>query len=171
MSALDRVKTDIERGDFGMARIRLMSYLDTQGYDPEVLNRLGQLCLDMHDPFEAGRFWLASSARGEDVDAAISVFLDRVGGGPWHVVSQLPRGVRLASLESYPDAAADRLRQFGLQEAILLGGKGVRTKPPSGGTTRSGTVAGIAFVTVGLAIFCAGLWSTASWLLRLLTGD
>ena len=61
MSALQRAEEDVKRGDYGLARQRLISYLHTKGYDAELLARIGRLCFDMHDLFQAGRYWLLSA--------------------------------------------------------------------------------------------------------------
>ena len=119
MSAIERAKHDLERGNHWLARVRLRSYLDSKGYDPEVLAELGRISNEMHDDFDAGRMWLTSTAEGDRVDQAIETFLNHCHHDAHAVVSQLPRSVRLASVDGYPPVVQERLRRLGLDSAIV----------------------------------------------------
>jgi len=120
MGAKERAQIDIEGGDYGRARQRLASYLTSKGYDPRILAQLGDLSHDMHDYFQAGRFWLLSDAEGEHVEFEISSFIAGTGGGAKQIVSHLPRSARMASLDAYPPIALERLRRLGLDDVVLI---------------------------------------------------
>lgn len=82
-----RVDDDIARGDLGMAKRRLGASLGSRGYDAVTLGKLGRVCWEMRDPYEAGRHWLLSTETGPEVDSAIKVFLDRNGRKPEQIAS------------------------------------------------------------------------------------
>jgi hypothetical protein len=118
MNAVEKAKRDVERGDHWLARQRLESYLGETGYDPELLKLLGSICYDMHDAYNAGRAWLASTAQGEHVDQAIDAFLEHAGDAPESITVRLPRAARLGRVEDYPTIVQQRLRAHGLAESI-----------------------------------------------------
>ena len=119
MNALQRAENDLKRGEHWLARCRIESYLQTKGYDAELLTKAGRIALEMHDKYNAGRLWLTSNAEGEDVEEAMAVFLKHAGTDPVQVLCQLPRVARRAPLDSYPPVVQDRLRRFGLDGALL----------------------------------------------------
>ncbi len=116
-TAIDRAEDDCRRGEHWLARRRLESYLLATGYDPEVLNRIGEVCWQMHDAFSAGRAWLVSTAVGEHVEPAIDTFVKYAGHEPTQVVSQLQSIMLQRSFEQLPSAVQERLRKRGLVEA------------------------------------------------------
>ncbi len=118
MAAIERANEDIERGDYGMARVRLASYLSSKGYDSELLKRLGEISFEMHDLAQAGRYWLASSAEGEQVEEAVASFVRYSGGDSRAAVCQLPRVVREAPMSVLPERARERLRRLGLEDIL-----------------------------------------------------
>jgi len=115
---LERVQADLERGDHWLARQRLESHLSTQGYDPDILSKLGEIALAMHDGFSAGRFYMASSAVGDHVDAAIAVFVTHLAHKPDQIASQLPLVVRAANQDQIPEEGLRRMRNAGLDVAL-----------------------------------------------------
>ncbi len=115
----ERVEQDLQRGDHGLAKARLLSHLNSKGYEVEILNRLGRICYEMHDLFQAGRCWLTSTAQGEEVDAAIKEFARRCGRNPNQMFSQLPQRARLSSLPQYPEIVQQRLRQWSINEEVF----------------------------------------------------
>ena len=165
ISALQRADQDLECGDYGLARQRLTSYLSTEGYDPHVMAQIGQISCDMHDMFQAGRFWLLSSAAGEVTEDAISRFIRDAGSEPRAIVGQLPRAARLCSLEDYPDLVQERLRRFGLDEAIVLAGRAAA----KGGSKTWGDHAMLTGCLITgvllLVVFLIGLGTVVSWFL------
>ena len=164
MSALERAEEDVRRGDYGLARQRLASYLSTNGYDPDLLARLGQISHDMRDVHQAGRFWLTSTAQGEEVEQAVAVFLRRAGTDPASIVAQLPPTVRQPALDVFPELVRDRLRRHRLEKAIIVAAR--RTTCP-GQSTWGGRIATVGCLLVALSllvIFVAGLVQGISWL-------
>lgn len=119
MNALERAERDIQQGDHWLARQRLTSYLATKGYDSAILEKLGQISWDMHDKYNAGCFWFTSDTEGEEVDEAISMFLNHAGSDAQQVVGNLPNFVRVRKLEDYPVVVQESLKQHGLEEAFL----------------------------------------------------
>jgi hypothetical protein len=166
----DRVQIDIERGDYGLARERLSSLLATRRYDDSVLIQLGQVSFDMHDLFQAGRFWLVSSATGPQVDRAIAEFMRRCGNDPVHAVSQLPRCCRLTELSKYPGEAQDRLQKMGMAEAILT----KHGTPSFSGSTKLRNKligAGIFVLVVSMIVSCiVGAGVIIQWFWKLIFG-
>jgi hypothetical protein len=163
----ERVERDIDRGDFALARTRLESYLDHKGYDPDVLERLGRIALNMHDPASAGRFWLTSDATGEEVENAIAAFIRRCGENPIEIALRLPRAARLAKLDAYSSLARERLQKHRLAEKVTWAGK-----QREGITDRGAWTIGVFVITVfavlglliGSAVFVAGLYAIGEWL-------
>lgn len=94
VGALERSKEDEARGDLGLARERLASYLVTRGYDATLLARLGWLCLRMGDLREAGRFFFFSDAEGAEVETAVDAFVRQHQGHRSVVLAQLPAYAR-----------------------------------------------------------------------------
>ncbi len=63
MGARERARLDIERGDLGSARRRLMSLAQTKQYPEDVCEEIARLCVRMHDPIEAGRGTTSANQR------------------------------------------------------------------------------------------------------------
>ncbi len=118
MDTIGRAKMDLERGDYAKARQRLESYLQHRGYDPSLLAWIGRIAYDMHDLHTAGRLWLLSAEQGEKVDRTIELFLQSTADNPRQALMQLPRPVRLASIDRYPPLVQERLRRLGLADAL-----------------------------------------------------
>jgi hypothetical protein len=158
MNAIDRAIKDVERGQHWMARQRLRSYLTTNGYDPKLLALMGRISHEMHDEFDAGRMWLLSSQTGPEVDQAIETFMRQAGNTPKQIAGNLPKVVRLAVVEQYPEMIRERIHRYTLHEAICL-------RPAEKNEARElGKVVelllALLFLVVlilGIAIFCVGL--------------
>ena len=161
MSAIERAEQDVERGDYGLARVRLASYLNAKGYDADMLNRLGEISFEMHDPSQAGRYWLASTAEGPQVEEAVAAFVGRTGIDARVTVSRLPRAVREAPMSALPPVAKDRLRDLGLDETLSQWGT-LERHPAAG----SGWLAVplIILALVGIVVFCIGIGTITSWM-------
>jgi len=119
MAVVDRADQDIAAGNHWLARQRLESHLLSVGYDPELLVKLGEIASEMHDAFNAGRFWLTSTAEGGHVEEAVAVFIGHVGSDAKQIAASLPRAARLPALTSYPPIVQARLRRLGLHESVL----------------------------------------------------
>ncbi len=165
-SALERAEQDIERGDYGLARQRLTSYLSTRGYDPDVMARIGRISHDMHDMFQAGRFWLLSSAEGDAVDENVARFVRHAGSEPRAVVSQLPRAARLSRLEDYPAVVQERLRRHGLDEAIVIAARAAAQGGRTSWGERALLIGCLATVVLVVIVFLIGAGTIVSWFVR-----
>ena len=165
MSALERAEEDIERGDYGLARQRLTSYLSNSGYHPDVLTRLGQISHEMHDLFQAGRFWLTSDAEGEQVEQSVSLFVERAGADPSKIVAQLPRPVRLARIDAYPEMVRDRLDRLGLSEAIVVAAANASKPPRNAWAHRTFVVGCLVVFSILVLIFLVGVAQIICWVL------
>jgi len=144
------MERDLAKGDYGSARRRLESRLSSQGYDPQLLERLGRICLDMRDPFNAGRYWLTANCSGRDVGKAVRQFVEHAGPNPEHVVSRLPNAVRRERLQDYPARVQERLRVLGLSESIPLR----RPRNAERATSRLSWSGVVCSVLVSLLIVC-----------------
>jgi len=118
MSALERAEQDALNGDFALARQRMETYLNTKGYNADLLERLGDISMRMHDPYSAGRYWLTSSAPDEKVNEALDVFLSRAGVCDKQIVKHLPLVIRGMEFNQFPGAAQERLLRLGLGDAL-----------------------------------------------------
>lgn len=165
MNALQRAESDLQRGDHWLARCRIESYLQTKGYDAELLAKAGRIALEMHDKYNAGRLWLTSTAEGEDVEEAVATFLRHAGTDPVQVLRQLPRFARLVPLDSYPPVVQDRLRRLGLDGALLASVFPGRMEPsPTSWSDRVKLVL-VAAVVLGFVGSCGvGANTIRSWL-------
>lgn len=162
MSAIERANQDVERGDYGMARVRLASYLNAKGYDADMLNRLGEISFEMHDPSQAGRYWLASSADGEHVEQAVAAFMDRMGKDSGSAVSRLPRAVREAPTGALPPVAKDRLRDLGLDETLSRWG--TLERRPAAGPGWLAVAVIILVLVAAVVVACIGIGTIFSWM-------
>lgn len=118
MGARDRAANDRIAGDLGTAKRRLASLLDTTGYDPGVCRELAEICLDMRDPIEAGR-WVylcedASDWPSEAAREAMAAFIDNCRNDPAIIASRLPRFVKTTQSEALPQPVQARLEAIGL---------------------------------------------------------
>lgn len=111
-----RIAADIERGDLRMARDRLISYVNAKGYSTDGVARIARICADMHDPFEAGRYWILSQEEGPQVDRAIAEFVRRSGSDPRRIFAQLPRAALARGFAQLPARVQERLRACGISD-------------------------------------------------------
>jgi hypothetical protein len=164
-SVFERVSEDLERGDYGLARTRLTSYVHTKGYSSELVERIGQISFEMRDLTTAGRYWLASDAEGEDVERAISAFVDHFGPDPDKLASQLPPAVRQVPVAELPPVARERLARLGLEKAF---------EKTHARTTESGSSWSVYVIVGALVVLLAasclfasiGFYTVGRWLLR-----
>jgi hypothetical protein len=107
------VTGDIARGDLGTAKTRLVSFLIGEGYDPALCAEIGDLCRDMLDPTEAGRWYFVSDRPTSEVAVEVDAFVARHGGRPESVLKQIPSKAKLDRMDDYPAAARERFRAVG----------------------------------------------------------
>jgi len=167
MSALERAAEDIERGDYGLARQRLRSYLRSRGYDPDLLARIGRVCYEMHDPGEAGRYWLLSSAAGAEVEDAVTRFRWQHAARPRDLVRQLPTRGAPPTIEGYPPIVQQRLRRLGIVDELVAVIRSRRDSRASTAGVGWGVAIGVAFFTVvSVLLGIVGLLEVMSWVFR-----
>lgn len=118
-----RANDDMKRGDYGMARRRLISHANTCGYEPKVMARIGRIAYDMKDLDEAGRWWLLSDAKGEEVKRAIEQFVAYRNGDVAQMVKDLPRCAKLKDVTMYSMAVQRRLEELKLTEGVSAAGR------------------------------------------------
>lgn len=157
-NAIARAEEDVRRGDLWLAKLRLASYLTAAGYDGDVLNRLGRICHDMHDDFQAGKYWLLCDVDGPEVDRAIETFLKTFNEHPHHKLSALPRQVRV-SLDRYPPRVRARLERLGLAEVVEYA---PRPAPDGAMTGKEKIVAGLICV-LGVVFAVASITGIGQW--------
>ncbi len=169
--AIERAEADYQAGDYGMARQRLASLLASRGYSNDLLIRLGEISWAMHDHEEAGRYWIASTAQGDDVDRAIAAFIACHGPDPRQLVAQLPAAARLKDAYGYPEAARRRLEMLGLLDDILTCAK-ARAARSTQQThwLDSKCVAAVLIVVfiIGVGCFVAGFLDLVRWLFNVI---
>lgn len=158
MNAIDRAKADVQRGQHWMARHRLRSYLTAKGYEPDLLALMGRISHEMQDEFDAGRMWLLSNQTGPEVDQAIETFMRYAGETPKQIVDNLPKAVRLAVIEQYPQTIRERICRYGLEQAIVLAPKG---KPDQRLVGFLGKIVAAVLICFGIGSFLVG----AIWIL------
>jgi hypothetical protein len=146
--ALERAKEDLARGEPWRARHRLASLVARTPYRAEALSLLAEVCHQMGDVPEAGRYWLLSDAEGEHVERAVRVFARLHGGNARQLVSQLPRRTRLASLEAYPPSAQRRIQALGLAPHLAERAQGA----PEQARNASPVQWGCLFVFIAMAV-------------------
>lgn len=165
MSAVERANRDIADGNHWLARQRLESHLSSSGYDAGQLARLGEIAYAMHDAFNAGRFWLTSTAEGLQVDEAIAVFMRHNRNDAKTVATSLSRAARLANIDSYPPIVQARLRRLGLDAAVIASSPSSPQSP--GRSTWWMKLIGIviASVIVSCSVSCfIGAYQIVQWL-------
>jgi hypothetical protein len=107
------VSGDLARGDLGTAKSRLISSFINSGYDPAVCGEIGDLCRDMLDPTEAGRWYFVSDRPTIEVEHDVGAFVSKHGGRVESILKQIPSKAKLDDMEAYPAAARERLRAIG----------------------------------------------------------
>ena len=164
MSALERAEEDIKRGDYGLARQRLTSYMHTKGYDPELLAKIGRLSFDMGDLFQAGRYWFLSPAESKEAQEAIERFIKQAASDPTRIVGQLPRAALLTKIDDYPPIVAERIHRFGLGEVFEARAR--QATEPAGKTSFGDCAVGIGCLllfALMVFVFGAGVVHIVLW--------
>ena len=164
-TVFERADQDIARGDYFSARQRLTSRLLSTGYDPRLLERLGELCVKMHDPGEAGKYYLLSSAAGADIEQAIDMFVQRCGGEPERIVSHLPQKLCLSELSHYHVVAQGRILRLNLEAE--LGKAAAKAMPASAHSPlfdRFMPYGCLLIVAMFLVSAVVGFWTILKWI-------
>lgn len=161
MNALQKAELDVKAMDYGSARRRLMSHLASVGYRPEVCQRLAEICRMMHDPVEAGRWFLLCEHVDTWGEECIARFLSKHGDRMSQVFSELPQQVRLAHVDDYPPVVAARLKGLG-----FTGKPNSRTSPRSAAPGSKLMAIGCLLVIVVLAaiVILKGIAALGGWI-------
>ena len=107
-------KPETARVDPAATRRRLVSFLGSQGYKPDLLARIARISVELNETVQAGRYWLLSDATGPDVDAAVEAFAESCQRMPRLMVSELPRFSRDWEVVAYAAPARARIEKYGL---------------------------------------------------------
>lgn len=167
MTLEERIADDLVHGDLGTAKRRLASRLRNTGYDGDLLARLGRLCWDMHDPVEAGRFWLFADVEGPEVDEAVEQFVRRYGNDHRSLASQLPSVVRRADKTVFSGDIRGRLERLGLADVVSLAHVVPPTVSGPAGFRYTLFTIGCFVVTVfGVLMFVVGISTTFEYLFK-----
>ncbi len=163
MNVQDRVREDEASGDLASAKNRLASHAVTTHFDPSICEQIARLCLRMHDPIEAGRWYLLCDSTDVESAACIEKFMATCGGVAGQVLSQLPRGAKLKPLENWTPTAGARLRELGFKHH----------PPPSKPTPSSrfdefvsqiGSAGCLGVIVILIGLVIIGLRTVADWL-------
>ncbi len=96
-----RAAEDEAKGDLGSARDRLAASAAGTGFPPETCEAVARLSVRMHDPMEAGRWFLLTACDDDEARKAIDFFLDSHNRQPKLVIDRLPKGL-IAHLRQAP---------------------------------------------------------------------
>ena len=163
--ALDRAREELHRDRPWKARDRLQGLLTRDPADQDVLGLLGQVCFEMRDLPEAGRYWPLTDRDGPDAAAAREALLDRYGHAPVPLIQHL--SVR-APISAFPPAAQERLRALQRDAAETSGFRwepGARRAPAL--APESDPWLGRAVAGVGVTIAALALTGLATVVVRL----
>lgn len=167
MTALERSRADVERGEPWLARDRLLGALRTQPANQDVLTLLGEVYTELGDLPAAGACWFLTD-RSEDGPAgeAMAALRNRYRN-PIALADSLPLKQDPAR---YPPAARRRIADLKDQ----LAANGLEWDPP--GRPRPGfpqrerfavaliVAFWVAFVAVNLVIYTLGLVAAIRWI-------
>ena len=106
------VENDIRSGDFGMAKKRLCSYVMCTGYDPDVCSRIGDICVEMKDLREAGRWYFIGSRSTPVIESLVDRFTQDYRGTYSNVLKHLPMSAKRVRLHDYPDFVQERIKRI-----------------------------------------------------------
>jgi hypothetical protein len=153
--AIARAKEDLARGEPWLARRRLASLVASTPYRPEVLALLGEVCHQMGDVPEAGRFWLLSEVEGEHVERAVRVFAELHRSDARQLAAQLPRRTRQSSMGAYPPIVRGRIEALGMAEPIAARAYDAPEQAQAPGRNTSPVQWGCLLAFIALAIVVA----------------
>lgn len=122
----------------------------------------------MHDPHSAGRYWLLSTAEGDNVESTILQFFSRFRE-PAHAINALPRCCRGRPFSSYPEVVQERLRRLGIEERWVAELPRPATVPSLGVFGRMAVVVVAMVSLLCLVAMVIGCFEMTSWLAGFLT--
>ena len=159
---------DIAGHDLGRAKERLCSFLNNEGYDPDLCAEIGDLCVQMQDPREAGRWYFVSDDVSINASSCIELFLDQHGHKPEQIIAQLPRRAKLTDDSEYPEAVRVRFERLKLTKPL---GEYKRFRPRTRLQRAHDSVSafgcGLLFLCI-VIVFIIGLVQVVVWLWSLI---
>ena len=108
---------DTAQVDASATRRRLMAFVETEGYRPDLLSRIARISVQLRDPVQAGRYWLLSDATGPDVESAVEAFAESCLRSPKRMAVEL-RFAREWKLDALSRPARQRIEKYGLDAAL-----------------------------------------------------
>jgi hypothetical protein len=118
----EKVARQLRAGDLGRAKQILKSRLQQTGFDPDALEQIGWILLQMRDPFEAGRYLFLAGRDLPSYRPAIETFLARTRRlGLREFTSLWPAQLRRTKLADLPPAVREELRSRGMRETEFDG--------------------------------------------------
>lgn len=90
MDAIRRAQADIDAGDLGSARRRLMSRAVSKGYEPGVCERVARLCVQMRDPIEAGRWYFLCESADPEAGPLVERYVEALKRDAGRILADLP---------------------------------------------------------------------------------
>lgn len=108
---------EIRLGDLGTAKRRLCSFIAGTRYDPKVCGQIGDICRDMKDPCEAGRWYFISDRPTKQVRKEVFAFLSMHNSKLSVVLAQMPSRAKLTDMSAYPEPVRERLESIGCETA------------------------------------------------------
>lgn len=110
-STLEKVEQEIREGKLGIARDRLQGLVNSYPGDLELRSRLGDVCLKLGYPRQAGKWWFLDRNLTEEKQDAIAQFVAECKGDELEILRRL-------KLRRLPDEEFARKR---LQDLIDKG--------------------------------------------------
>lgn len=125
---LARVAAEVAAGRPWRAKEIIRGNIANAWPDPEVVERYGQVLLDMGDELEAGKYLWLSGVRTKQYEKAITLFLSRHGRhGAKVLLAQLPKTVRRVEFDRLPTEVQRDLTGSGVRRSAF--GVKRRSKP------------------------------------------
>ncbi len=118
MRAFQNAEKEVAAGNLWLAREILRGSIPNAGYNTELFEQLGTVCLLMGDLPEAGRYLFLSGREKPEYEKAVEIFLRRHGKN-WRTLWQtFPHQAKLSNLSEYPDIVGQQLRGVGFPEVL-----------------------------------------------------
>src|SRR5436190_12999257 len=127
--ALVNARQDVAEGRSWRAIGRLRDRLKNVGYEDGIVRELGAIHLQIGDECAAGRWWLLSSAEGDDVTRCVNRYLAAFAGDVVAALEAAPSAARKCPVEKLPPIALERVRALGFP--IPIDGAQTLTRAPA----------------------------------------
>jgi hypothetical protein len=148
-----RAAYDEAKGDLGSARERLAASASATGFPPKTCEAVARLSVRMHDPTEAGRWFLLTACEDDQARKAIEFFLESHKRLPKLVLDRLPKGLIPHLRKSpFPKNLHDSVLGMGVSDPKTLLTT-IPEKPPSS-TSKDALGLGCLFVFALCVLSC-----------------